>query len=102
MCGLIGSLRSDSETLAWGMRRSISICLPKRSTHCLALLIAVLMRGQLLGLCRSRLESLHQSGLLNPAWISQQWQAFEAGQLSWPRAWSLVVLGEFVHRERMP
>jgi asparagine synthase (glutamine-hydrolysing) len=66
-----------------------------------ALPMAAWMRGPLLELCRSRLESLRQSGWLNPAWISQQWQAFEAGQLNWPRAWSLVVLGEFAHRERM-
>ena len=68
----------------------------------LALVMAALIRGQLLVLYRSRLESLHQSGWLNAAWISQQWQAFEVVQLSWPRAWSLVVLGEFAHRERMP
>jgi hypothetical protein len=64
--------------------------------------MAAWMRGPLLELCRSRLEGLQQSGWLDPAWISQQWQAFEAGQLNWPRAWSLVVLGEFAQRERMP
>jgi hypothetical protein len=68
----------------------------------LALLMAAWMRGQLLDLYRSRLASLYQSGWLNAAWISQQWQVFEAGQFGWPRAWSLVVLGEFAHRERMP
>jgi asparagine synthase (glutamine-hydrolysing) len=67
-----------------------------------ALPMAAWMRGPLLELCRSRLEGLQQSGWLDPAWISQQWQAFEAGQLNWPRAWSLVVLGEFAQRERMP
>lgn len=60
------------------------------------------MRGQLLALYRLRLESLHQSGFLNSAWISQQWQGYEAGHLSWPRAWRLVVLGEFAHPERIP
>jgi asparagine synthase (glutamine-hydrolysing) len=67
-----------------------------------ALPMAVWMRGPLLELCRSRLEGLQQSGWLDTAWISQQWQAFEAGQLNWSRAWSLVVLGEFAQRERMP
>lgn len=64
--------------------------------------MAALMRGPLRQLCRSRLETLQQSGWLDPAWISQQWQAFEVGQLIWPRAWSLVVLGEFAQRELLP
>jgi asparagine synthase (glutamine-hydrolysing) len=57
------------------------------------------MRGPLHHLCQSRLQALEQSGWLNSPWIRQQWQAFEAGQLNWPRAWSLVVLGEFAQRE---
>ena len=57
------------------------------------------MRGPLHHLCQSRLQALEQSGWLNPPWIRQQWQAFEAGQLNWPRAWNLVVLGEFAQRE---
>jgi asparagine synthase (glutamine-hydrolysing) len=73
-----------------------------RPNQGLALPMAAWMRAPLLELCRSRLEVLQQSGWLDPAWISQQWQAFEAGQLNWPRAWSLVVLGEFAQRERMP
>jgi len=60
------------------------------------------MRGPLRELCCSRLEALQQSGWLDPVWISQQWRAFEATQLNWPRAWSLVVLGEFAHRELLP
>ena len=44
---------------------------------------------------RCWLEHLEQSGWIYPAWIQHQWAAFEAGQLSWPRAWCLVVLGEF-------
>jgi uncharacterized membrane protein YoaT (DUF817 family) len=36
------------------------------------------------------------------AWMCQRWQALEAGQLNWPNAWSLVVLGEFAQRELLP
>jgi asparagine synthase (glutamine-hydrolysing) len=57
------------------------------------------MRGPLQELCNSRLEALQQSGWLDPAWISKQWQVFEAGQLNWSRAWTLVVLGEFSLRD---
>ncbi|TVS07910.1 MAG: hypothetical protein EA413_00190, partial [Cyanobium sp. PLM2.Bin73] len=53
------------------------------------------MGGPLRDLCQGRLETLEHSGWLDPLWISRQWRAFEAGQLPWPRAWSLVVLGEF-------
>jgi len=74
---------------------------PHRLKQGLALPMAAWMRGPLRSLCCSRLEPLQQSGLLDSAWISQQWQAFEAGQLPWPRAWILVVLGEFVQRERL-
>lgn len=58
------------------------------------------MRGPLQELCSFRLKSLQARGWLDPVWITQQWQAFEAGQLNWPRAWSLVVLGEFALREQ--
>jgi asparagine synthase (glutamine-hydrolysing) len=68
-----------------------------------ALPMATWMRGPLRMLCQTRLEALQQSGWLDPAWIQQQWQALHAGQLNWPRAWSLVVLGEFAQREqRLP
>ena len=63
-----------------------------------ALPMAAWIRGPLRGLCSSRLEQLEQSGWADPDWIQQQWAAFEAGQLTWPRAWCLVVLGEFAHR----
>jgi len=56
------------------------------------------MLGPLFPLCRTRLECLRDSGYLDPIWIEQQWASFEAGDLNWPRAWSLVVLGEFAHR----
>ena len=73
-----------------------------RPKHGFALPMAVWMAGPLRELCRSRLDALQLSGWLDPTWISQQWQAFEAGQLNWPRVWSLVVLGGFAQRERMP
>jgi asparagine synthase (glutamine-hydrolysing) len=60
------------------------------------------MGGALRPLCLSRLEALEQSRWLDASWIRQQWHAFEAGQLNWPRAWSLVVLGEFAQRELLP
>ena len=63
-----------------------------------ALPMARWLRGPLQGLCRSRLQALQASGWLEAGWISQQWQAFEAGQLHWPQAWSLVVLGELASR----
>jgi asparagine synthase (glutamine-hydrolysing) len=66
--------------------------------HGFALPMARWMLGPLEGLCRSRLQALQASGWLETGWITQQWQAFEAGQLHWPRAWSLVVLGEFASR----
>ncbi|MEB3301088.1 MAG: asparagine synthase (glutamine-hydrolyzing) [Cyanobacteriota bacterium] len=56
------------------------------------------MLGPLRELCLSRLESLQASGWLDPPWIRRQWQAFEAGQLRWTRAWNLVVLGDFAGR----
>ena len=56
------------------------------------------MLGPLRTLCQARLESLQASGWLDPAWIRGQWQAFEADQLRWTRAWDLVVLGEFACR----
>jgi asparagine synthase (glutamine-hydrolysing) len=64
--------------------------------------MAAWMLGPLLPLCLSRLQSLEQVGWLDAGWINQQWQAFEDGQLNWPRAWSLVVLGEFAQRELLP
>jgi asparagine synthase (glutamine-hydrolysing) len=57
------------------------------------------MLGPLQALCHTRLQSLRGSGLLDPLWIDQQWSSFEAGHISWPRAWSLVVLGEFALRD---
>ena len=56
------------------------------------------MLGPLRQLCRARLERLQASGWLDPAWVDRQWQAFEADQLRWTRAWNLVVLGEFAAR----
>ena len=61
--------------------------------------MSVWMRGPLKELSLARLEALQQSGWLDSAWIAQQWQAFEAGQLHWSRAWRLVVLGEFALRQ---
>ena len=60
------------------------------------------MLGPLQQLCRQRLEALQASGWLEPGWIARQWQAFEGGQPHWPRAWSLVVLGEWALREHQP
>jgi asparagine synthase (glutamine-hydrolysing) len=57
------------------------------------------MRGPLRNLCQARLEALKQSHWLDQAWITRQWQAFEAGQLPWLFAWRLVVLGEFSVRQ---
>lgn len=57
------------------------------------------MRGPLRPLCLHRLEDLADQGWLEPSWISSQWQAFQERQLPWPRAWSLVVLGEFAQRQ---
>jgi asparagine synthase (glutamine-hydrolysing) len=71
----------------------------KRPKQGFVLPMDVWMLGPLREHCLSRLESLRQTGWLDPAWIIQQWQAFESGQLNWPRAWSLVVLGEFAERE---
>ena len=65
-----------------------------------ALPMARWMQGPLQGLCLARLEALQASGWLDPGWIAQQWQAFEAGQLNWTRAWSLVVLGEWAARQQ--
>ena len=56
------------------------------------------MLGPLRPLCRDRLDRLGASGWLDPLWIDRQWQAFEANQLRWTRAWNLVVLGEFAAR----
>lgn len=57
------------------------------------------MRGPLRQLCLGRLESLQQADWVDSAWIHQQWQCFDAGQIHWTRAWSLVVLGEFARRD---
>jgi hypothetical protein len=56
------------------------------------------MLGPLRPLCLDRLACLRASGWLDPHWIGRQWQAFEADQLRWTRAWNLVVLGEFASR----
>lgn len=66
--------------------------------HRYALPMARWMRGPLREHCRSRLQALQASCWLDAGWISEQWQAFEAGRLAWPQAWSLVVLGEFSSR----
>jgi asparagine synthase (glutamine-hydrolysing) len=66
-----------------------------------ALPMAAWMRGPIRLLCQIRLEALEHSGWLDPVWIQQQWQAFEAGEQNWPRVWTLVVLGEFVQREHL-
>jgi asparagine synthase (glutamine-hydrolysing) len=60
------------------------------------------MLGPLLPLCQNRLQCLRDSGFLNSGWLDNQWASFVAGHLNWPRAWSLVVLGEFAHREPKP
>jgi asparagine synthase (glutamine-hydrolysing) len=75
--------------------------LDRRKQGC-SLPMAAWMRGPLRDLCLSRLEALNTSGLINPLWVRKQWQVFETGQLHWPKAWSLVVLGEFAHRELLP
>ncbi len=62
--------------------------------------MAAWMQGPLHSLCMDRLTALCRSGWLTPDWVLRQWQGFEAGRLNWPRAWSLVVLGEFAARER--
>ena len=67
-----------------------------------ALPMAQWMRGPLRGLCQTHLEALQDSGWLEAGWITEQWLAFEAGRLNWPRAWSLVLLGSFAAREPRP
>ena len=88
------------------MRQACSDLFPpgylNRPKQGFALPMAAWMRGPLQGLCSSRLEQLEQSGWIDPAWLQQQWAAFEAGQLNWPRAWCLVVLGEFDQRKNTP
>lgn len=64
--------------------------------------MAAWMQGPLRPLCQQRLAALTASGWLDPGWLQQQWQRFEAGRLNWPRAWSLVVLGEFASRPTQP
>jgi len=56
------------------------------------------MLGPLRELCQGRIERLQASGWLDPRWVRRQWQAFDADQLRWTRAWNLVVLGEFAQR----
>ena len=56
------------------------------------------MLGPLRELCENRIERLQASGSLDPLWVRRQWEAFEADQLRWTRAWNLVVLGEFARR----
>ena len=65
----------------------------------LGLPMAAWMNGPLREMCLSHLNCLQQSGWLHPAWIRQQWQAFETNQLHWKRAWNLVVLGACSLRE---
>jgi asparagine synthase (glutamine-hydrolysing) len=65
----------------------------------LGLPMAVWMNSALREMCLFRLNCLLQSGWLHPAWIHQQWQAFETNQLHWKPAWTLVVLGTFSLRE---
>ncbi len=72
-----------------------------RPKHRFALPMTTWMRGPLLTLCQVRINRLENSGRLDPVWIRQQWEAFQAGQLYWQCAWSLVVLGEFVSREQI-
>ena len=61
--------------------------------------MAAWMQGPLHALCLDRVKVLCRSGWLNPDWVQTQWQRFESGRLNWPRAWVLVVLGEFASRE---
>jgi asparagine synthase (glutamine-hydrolysing) len=70
-----------------------------RSKQGFSLPMAAWMRGPLRELCRLRLEALQEIDMLDSDWISDQWQAFENGQLHWTRAWTLVVLGQFTHPE---
>jgi asparagine synthase (glutamine-hydrolysing) len=71
-----------------------------RPTQGFALPMRMWMLGPLHQLCNNRLEALQVSGWLEPWWIAQQWQTFRTGQLHWSHAWSLVVLGEWAHREQ--
>lgn len=56
------------------------------------------MLAPLRELCLDRLDALCGSGWLSPGWVASQWLQFESGKLNWPRAWSLVVMGEFARR----
>jgi hypothetical protein len=60
--------------------------------------MATWMKSELRPLCTLRLQALREQNWISDHWIQAQWEAFENGLLPWPRAWLLVVLGEFAQR----
>jgi asparagine synthase (glutamine-hydrolysing) len=70
----------------------------RRRKQGFSLPMAAWMKAELRLLCLQRLDALAELSWLQEPWIRSQWRAFEQGLLPWPRAWMLVVLGEFARR----
>lgn len=58
------------------------------------------MRGPLRGICEEGLQSLRQSGWVQPAAVHAVWTEFEKmpETPAWSRAWTLVVLGHYARK----
>jgi len=59
------------------------------------------MLGPLRDYCRDGLTTLNSASILSPAKTAKVWKDFESDSLHWPAAWSLVVLGHYLHRNKI-
>jgi asparagine synthase (glutamine-hydrolysing) len=59
------------------------------------------MLGPLRDYCRDGLKVLTSDSLITTANADRAWADFERNTLHWPAAWSLVVLGHYLHRNKI-
>jgi asparagine synthase (glutamine-hydrolysing) len=59
------------------------------------------MLGPLRDYCRDGLKVLASQSLISPTSIDRAWSDFERNTLHWPAPWSLVVLGHYLHRNKI-
>jgi asparagine synthase (glutamine-hydrolysing) len=59
------------------------------------------MLGPLRNYCRDGLQVLSSDSLLSTANVDQVWSDFERNTLHWPAAWSLVVLGHYLRKNKV-
>jgi asparagine synthase (glutamine-hydrolysing) len=59
------------------------------------------MLGPLRDYCRDGLATLDSASILSATKTAKVWKDFESNSLHWPAPWSLVVLGHYLHRNKL-